>query len=352
MGICVDIKKDFGEFALDVSFQAKGSRIGILGASGSGKTMILKSIAGILTPDQGKILVEENLFFEKKKKINVSPQKRKIGYLFQHYALFPTMTVEKNIAVGLKGRSKEEIQSKVKEMLQIFRLEGLEKRLPGELSGGQQQRTALARIMAYEPELLLLDEPFSALDYYLKDQLQQELMELLKTYKGTVILVSHDRDEIYRFTKELLVMDKGNSVIFGNTKEIFENPKHLEAARLTGCKNISAIEKCDTYSVYAKDWGITLETEKPIPSNAKWVGIRAHQLVPVFGERQKNCLKLQLLDRAELPFEQNLYLKPEHGATSEKPICWFVQKENAKQIQKEGLPNYLLFPENELLFLE
>lgn len=233
MGLTVNIKKNLGEFHLDVQFVSESSRIGILGASGCGKSMTLKSIAGIETPDEGEIIINGKTVYSSQKKINQKPQDRRIGYLFQNYALFPTMTVEKNIATGLRG-PKQEKMDRVKEMIRIFRLEGLEKRLPGELSGGQQQRVALARIMAYEPEVILLDEPFSALDSFLRDRLQQDLIEMLNDYRGTVIMVSHNRDEVYRFSDELLIMDSGKAVAYGKTKEIFENPGCTAAARLTG----------------------------------------------------------------------------------------------------------------------
>ena len=170
--------------------------------------MTLKSIAGIELPDSGRIEISGRVFFDKEKKVNLKPQKRNVGYLFQNYALFPTMTVAQNIAAGLKG-NKAENEKRVQEMIRKFRLQGLEKHLPGQLSGGQQQRVALARIMAYEPDVILLDEPFSALDMYLKDRLQRELSEMLEDYPGTVILVSHNRDEVYRFCEDLAVIDKG-----------------------------------------------------------------------------------------------------------------------------------------------
>ena len=199
MGIFIDVQKKLGNFTLNIRFASEAKRIGILGASGCGKSMTLKSIAGIVSPDAGTIRIGEQIVFDSGKKINVKPQNRRAGYLFQNYALFPNMTVEQNIAVGLSG-SREEKRKRVREMVGKFQLDGLERRLPGELSGGQQQRTALARIMAYKPEIILLDEPFSALDIYLKDNLQREMENMLKDYEGTVILVSHDRDEVYRLS--------------------------------------------------------------------------------------------------------------------------------------------------------
>ena len=270
MGIKVDIKRKLGEFSLDIHFQTESKRIGILGASGCGKSMTLKSIAGIEIPDSGMIQIDDKVLFDSANKVNLKPQKRNVGYLFQNYALFPTMTVAKNIAAGLKG-SKEENQKKVQEMIEKFALTGLADRLPGQLSGGQQQRVALARIMAYEPDVILLDEPFSALDVFLKDRLQQELIEMLNDYEGTVIMVSHSRDEIYRFSEELLIMDQGKPVIYGETKEIFAKPVYKEAAKLTGCKNFSRIKRVDAHTAEILDWGITLHTNQEIDEQAAWL---------------------------------------------------------------------------------
>lgn len=224
MAIDVKILKKWGEFCLDIRFQSQSKRIGILGASGCGKSMTLKSIAGIETPDSGYIEIDGNILFDKETKINLKTQKRKVGYLFQNYALFPTMTVEQNIAAGLKGK-KPVLRRRVGEMVRKFGLTGLENRYPHQLSGGQQQRTALARIMAYEPEVILLDEPFSALDMYLKDRMEQELLQMLELYEGTVIMVSHNRDEIYRFSEEVLVMDEGKSLHLGKQKICFKIQK-------------------------------------------------------------------------------------------------------------------------------
>ena len=199
MPIKVQIKKKLDSFLLDMEFQSESRRIGILGASGCGKSMTLKCIAGIETPDEGHIEVEGRTLFDRENRTDLKPQKRNVGYLFQNYALFPTMTVEKNIAAGLKGTRREK-EARVREMMIKFQLQGLGKRLPGQLSGGQQQRVALARIMAYEPDVILLDEPFSALDMHLRDRLQQELMEMLADYKGSVVMVSHNRDELYLFS--------------------------------------------------------------------------------------------------------------------------------------------------------
>lgn len=351
MGVKIDIQKKVGSFHLDIRFQSEASRIGILGASGCGKSMTLKSIAGIELPDQGQIELDGKVVYSSKDRIHIRPQERSVGYLFQNYALFPTMTVEKNITAGVKG-SKSEKEARVREMVRRFRLEGLEKRLPGELSGGQQQRVALARIMAYEPEVILLDEPFSALDMFLRDHLQRELETMLADYQGTVILVSHNRDEIYRFCEDLLIIDQGKAVIAGRTEEVFEDPKKVAAARLTGCKNISGIRRIDAHTMYATDWGVELHTARVIDEEITHVGFRAHEFLPVWGERRENCIRVKLSGSASLPFEMNYYLQPEIDTESAgTPVCWFVQKERQKLIREKGMPDYLQFPEAQLLLL-
>ena len=184
MGITVDIEKTFGDFDMKIQFDTENRRIGILGASGSGKSMTLKTLAGIVTPDKGLIKIGDRVLFDSANRINIKTRERRIGYLFQNYALFPTMTVEENIASGLRG-NRQAKRDRVSLMIENFALTGLEKRYPGELSGGQMQRVALARIMAYAPDVILLDEPFSALDVFLKDRLQQELFDALSDYPGS-----------------------------------------------------------------------------------------------------------------------------------------------------------------------
>ena len=192
--------------------------------------MTLKCIAGIETPDEGRIIVDGTLLYDSAKKISLKPQKRHIGYLFQNYALFPYHDGGGEYSSRTTGRERGETKKGCKDDGKVPACWGLESNSPGNLSGGQQQRVALARIMAYEPEAILLDEPFSALDEFLKDRLAQEMLDLLKDYRGTVILVSHSRDEIYRFTRELLAMADGRQISYGDTREIFANPGRKETA--------------------------------------------------------------------------------------------------------------------------
>lgn len=191
----VQIYKKLAEFDLDVSFQVDDNILGLMGASGSGKSMTLKCIAGIEMPDQGRIVLNGRVLFDSEKKINVPIQKRNVGYMFQSYALFPNMNVYENISVGLRARKVKDVDIVVQKVMQQFRIFELASRYPKQLSGGQRQRVALARLMAYEPDVLLLDEPFSALDEDLKEDLLQELKSELQISKP-VIFVSHDKEEV------------------------------------------------------------------------------------------------------------------------------------------------------------
>lgn len=303
----VNIQKKLKEFDLDVSFELKKGRLGILGPSGCGKSMTLKSIAGIVNPDKGIVTLktnEETTYFDSDNKINLKPQKRNVGYLFQNYALFPNMTVEENVACGL---SKDDDEKTVYEMIKRFHLEGLEKRYPRQLSGGQQQRVALARIMAYGPDVILLDEPFSAMDAYLKEQLRIELVNSLNDFDGFSIMVTHNRDEAFQFCDELIILDEGKIIAKGDTHEIFENPRKVQVARLTGCKNISKIEIIDDYHVKSIDWDVTFEVSQKLSPNITHMGIRAHDFAPA-NKDDVNVMETTDASKLEMPFEWEITL--------------------------------------------
>lgn len=226
MKLTVDIKKDFGSFTLSSSFETEDLLTGFLGSSGSGKSMTLKCIAGIVTPDEGYIALDDRVLYDSRKRINIRPQDRKVGYLFQNYALFPSMTVKKNIYCGLtREKDREEKKRKYDEAIALLNLEGLENRLPSQLSGGQAQRVALARIIVSEPDLLLLDEPFSALDAFLRRNLQTELLEVLENLGKQAILVTHSAREVRRMTTALFVMKGGEIIRRGTTEDVFMDPQ-------------------------------------------------------------------------------------------------------------------------------
>ena len=337
----VDIQMELKEFDLDVDFELKNGNLGILGPSGCGKSMTLKSIAGIVTPDEGIVSVKTDVndtYFDSSKKINLKPQKRNVGYLFQNYALFPNMTVEENIAIGLPKDYEESI---VAQMIKRFHLDGLEKRYPRQLSGGQQQRVALARIMAYGPDVILLDEPFSAMDTFLKEQLRIELANSLKDFKGFSIMVTHDRDEAFQFCDELIVLDKGKIIAKGDTYDIFENPRRVQVARLTGCKNISKVEIIDDSHLKSLDWGVTFEVSEKISANINHIGIRAHD----FAAAEKddvNAIDTQNSTVMEMPFEWEI--------TLENGLWWKCDK----QIDEHEfvVPEYIKIDPKDIILLE
>ena len=223
MSLQAIIKKRFSGFSLDVSLNTDGGVMGILGASGSGKTMTLKCIAGIETPDEGRIVLNGRVLFDSEKHINLPPQKRKIGYLFQNYALFPNMTVETNIAAGLSG-SKEEKQEAAARMIRLFKLEGLEKRYPSQLSGGQQQRVGIARAVVLNPDVILFDEPTSALDPELVGEVLKVIKDIAK--EGiTMIIVTHEMSFARDVADRAIFMDQGRIVEQGPAKSLFANPQ-------------------------------------------------------------------------------------------------------------------------------
>lgn len=277
--LSIDIKSKLHSYDMDISFKTSSKRIGILGASGAGKSMLLKFISGIISPDHGTIKIDEEIIFDSSKKINIKPQKRDVAYMFQNYALFPNMTVRENIEIVIQG-SKELRKEKASEYMKKFHIFDLADKRPKDLSGGQQQRVALARIMVYEPKVILLDEPFSALDSNLKDKLQIELEEMLSGFDGTIIMVSHSKDEIYRFSEELLIVDKGKIVEYGPTKKTFSHPKTLEGAKIIGLSNIMPVhfDRGNKISVPDLDTEICLDDFSYVydidTNKIKYIGIR------------------------------------------------------------------------------
>lgn len=313
MSVFVEIKKDFGSFKLDVEFASEGGVLALLGSSGCGKSMTLRAIAGIVRPDAGRIEIDGVTLFDSAKGINLTPQERQVGLLFQNYALFPNMTVEENLLAGAhreKDRTKR--SRKVRQALESFYLKGLERHYPAQLSGGQQQRTALARILVSEPRILMLDEPFSALDSYLRWELEQEVMEVIRRFQKPVLLVSHDREEVFRLSDRIAVMNNGRIDAIGGKEEVFSRPVTRQSAILTGCKNISPIRRMGPKSLLATDWGLTLTTENPIPEEAAFVGIRAHDIRPA-RKNDPNSFRLRVAQRVENPFSQIVMLVKDAG---------------------------------------
>lgn len=237
----LSIKKQEDGFTLDISFQAKSDRYALIGASGSGKTMTLRAIAGLVKPDQGQIIIDDRVLFDSKQKINLPVRQRRVGLLAQSYALFPHLTVEENIGFGLKKIDKKLKKELVNDQLKSIRLGEYGGRYPNQLSGGQQQRVALARALVTRPDILLLDEPLSALDSYLREQMEEEILEALANYQGATILVTHNIEEAYRLANHIMVMDQGRLVDFGDKERVISQPANPEAARLVSVRKRAPI---------------------------------------------------------------------------------------------------------------
>lgn len=347
MSLEVNIEKRLGSFFLKSAFVCEGEPTALLGASGCGKSMTLRCIAGIVTPDKGRIVLNGRVLFDSEKNINLPPQKRKVGYLFQNYALFQNMTVEQNIACGIhKEKNKAVRKQAVADMIEKMQLTGLEKRKPHQLSGGQQQRVALARILVGSPEILLLDEPFSALDSHLRDQLLSEVKRLLSSFGQDVLMVTHSRDEAYTMCTRLMIMDHGRLCRAGKTKEVFAEPRVSAAAVITGCKNIYPARKAGETTVEVPDLGVTFETGQEVGDDLTAIGIRAHYYNV---KTNVNRFPVVFDEEVESPFEWTIKFRYRDQKPDSPPVWWRVAKDKKPQ----QFPEYLgIAPTNVLLFYD
>ena len=309
MSLLIDIEKHLPTFDLKVKVNQDKGVLGFLGASGSGKSLTLKTIAGLDKPTKGKIIVDGTEFYNSDKKINLSPQKRQVGFLFQNYALFPNMTVSENIQIGLGNLKGNEKSKLCKEYIERLDLGGLEKHYPWQLSGGQQQRVALARALVISPKILLLDEPFSALDHHLRHSMEKELMSILKDYNGNVIFVTHDIEEAFRVCDNIIVFDKGTALNNRNKLELFNSPKSYADAKLTGCKNISPAKATSPNKVYAESWGYEYTVNSSLDADISYVGIRAHHIELSTSDDEVNSYPFIVENIIENPFDYTIYIK-------------------------------------------
>ena len=330
MALEVEIKKQLPGFNLDVAFATGDGPTGILGASGAGKSMTLRAIAGLEDGLRGRIVLDGRVLFDSARGVNLPSRSRHVGLVFQHYALFPHLTVEQNVLFGLRGLASHERAQRAADQIAALHLSGFERRHPATLSGGERQRVALARALAPQPAALLLDEPFSALDAHLRSQLEHQLRETLSGYSGATLLVSHNLEEIYRLCGDLVVLDKGRVLARGSREEIFRHPPDRKTAELTGCKNFSRALACGDHAVEALDWGCTLHVTQEIPRTlvntsvnptgntsidmGGYVAIRAHYIEVTAPQPQptspaENRFPCWLQDATEGPFRVTLYLR-------------------------------------------
>ncbi len=308
MSLEVAITKRFRGFTLDVAFEAGDETLGFLGASGCGKSLTLRCIAGIERPDEGRIVVGGRVFFDSDQGIDLSPQERKTALLFQSYMLFPNMTVEQNVAAGI-GREvpEDERAAIVTGELKRFGLEGFEARYPAQLSGGQQQRVALARMLAARPGILMLDEPFSALDAHLKGVLEQNLVSLFDAYQGTILYVSHDIDEALRFCDRIAVVEGGRIMEAATGRQLVDSPQSTAGLKLSGCKNATPAAYVDDRHVWLPKWGITVACAGPVPRDVLTFGVRARFIERAEGPGP-NCFRVRVDRVSDSRFERTVLL--------------------------------------------
>ncbi|RSD28988.1 sulfate/molybdate ABC transporter ATP-binding protein [Mesobacillus subterraneus] len=344
--LTVDISKTLKHFKLNASFEASKGITGIIGPSGCGKSVTLQCLSGLLTPDHGKILLNGKPLFQPDQRINLKAKDRKIGYVFQNYALFPHMTVEQNIEFGLKGLLTAEKKQKVSSMIEKVQLSGYEKHYPAQLSGGQQQRVALARTLVTEPDLLLLDEPFSALDHHVKHLLEQELMKILKeNYEGIVLLVTHNMEEAYRLCDQIILYDQGQIIQAGRKEEIFEKPKNITSAKIIGCQNIIPVDSITETQCQVQ--GLTLKLEKQhVTENISHIGIFSENIHFNEDNQSLNAFPFKITDIVKGIHQTNLTVKTADAIT----LIASVPNEIVDQILKKKM--YLVIPPQHLLILE
>lgn len=331
MGLYIDIQKQLPGFRLQVKISCEPCIIGILGASGSGKSMLLHSVAGLITPDHGKIVLNDQSFFDSEKRIDLATRERRVGFLFQNFALFPHLTIAENIGFGLDGLPKSKRKQKTDALMAMFNIGDMAGRYPSQISGGQQQRVALARALAVEPDILLLDEPFSALDNHLKNNLMQEMRLSLQKFSGTTLFVTHNVEEAYRLCDRIAVLDNGQVEAFDRREEIFQRPLSLATAKITGCKNITEAVRKTEHTLQVPDWGVEINTGGKIGKEKGFVGIRANHIMLADEFQCANCFPVWIAEESAGPFRSSLYLKI--GSPPHRPGDYHLQWEISRDQQ-------------------
>lgn len=356
MTLEVRFQKRLASFTLAPDFSCRAEPLAILGPSGAGKSMTLRCIAGLERPDEGSIRLNGRTLFDSESGINIPPRQRGVGLLFQNYALFPHMTVIQNVAFGAQHLPRGEPEARAKKQIADVHLEGLERRFPRELSGGEQQRAALARALAIDPQALLLDEPLSALDTYLRSKIEQQLITTLGQFRKPALYVTHNIEEAYRVSTKLVVLAKGKVVANGAREEVFRDPPNLEVALLTGLKNFSRARSVATGSIEALDWKCVLQCASARQSNAAYVGIRAHHIGFAFEKNEPsaaNEFPCWLVRVSETPFHATLYLHLHEPAQSEGQyhLQAEVTQEQWTRFRNQPQPWFATLPAETLLVL-
>lgn len=345
--ICLkaEIEKFFPGFSLRAKFEMKDGVFSLFGASGSGKTMILRCIAGIETPDAGRIELNGRTFFDSEKGINLPARKRNVGYLFQNYALFANMTVLGNIMCACKNREKAQYWA------EKFCLEEQMNLYPRQLSGGQQQRTAIARMLAANPELVMLDEPFSALDQHLKMRLERIIFDMSENLAKPIIFVSHDRDEVYRLSHEIAVIENGSVLAVKTKEELMREPINLSTALLTGCKNFSKAIVSDAGTVELADWGINVTLPEGMQVMPRYAGLRAHD-IGFDEDPAKHAIRCSIVRVVENPFSLSVLCRPVGSENTDENGFIAAETSISQTLPAPGDEIVLYFDPRKLIFLE
>jgi molybdate transport system ATP-binding protein len=276
-------------FRLEVAFAADKGLVVLFGPSGAGKSLTLQAIAGTFLPETGRIVIDGQTVYDSTRQINLPPQARHVGYVPQTYALFPHLTAKENISFGLMRLSRREREQRVRELFELFDLRSLEHRRPRELSGGQQQRVALARALAVQPRLLLLDEPFAALDAPLRGALRQELAQVQKRWGITMLIVTHDLADAFALGQRVIVYDDGRVIQQGTREEVFFHPATHRVAEFVGTGNIlpAVVEQVEEERLWLRWQGQRIATTPApfAPGTPVYLCIRPTQILIVRPDR-------------------------------------------------------------------
>lgn len=350
----VVLQRSLENFTLDVALEAGKGAVGLLGPSGSGKSMTLRMIAGVTRPDHGRIVLNGRVLFDGASRINVPAAQRRVGVVFQDYALFPHLTVAENVAFGLASLPEQERQKRVERQLSALRIAELAHRFPKQISGGQRQRVAIARCMAMEPDALLLDEPFAALDPHLRRQTEEQLRESLAHFNGVVVFVTHDMEEAFRFCTDLLVLDRGHVIARGPKHHLFERPQTVAAARLTGCKNIAAARRISGDRIHVPAWNCELVSASEVPEELTHIGYRSHQVVFMHEHAAPNTFPCWLAGQSEAPHEMTLYLRLHASPRGDEPahLQADVPKDLWRKLCEQPQPWHIQLDPARLLLLQ
>ena len=345
------LERRLENFTLRVDLAAERGAVGLLGPSGAGKSITLRMLAGVARPDSGRVVLNGRVLFDSANGVHVPAAQRKVGVVFQDYALFPHMTVAENVGFSLRALASAERTARVEALLLSLHIAELRHRLPREISGGERQRVALARCLAMEPDALLFDEPFAALDPHLRRQTEEQLRATLADFRGAVVFVTHDMEEAFRFCSDLLVLDQGRVIASGAKHDLFERPRSVAAARLTGCKNIAPAMRIGARRIAVPQWACELETAADVSEELTHVGYRSHQLRFVERADDANVFPCWLVSSSEAPHEMTLYLRL-HAEGNTAHVQADVAKELWRTLSARPQPWFVQLAPERLLLLE